>query len=154
MYKKLELEIKKLGISHYVITNDGVNIIGNFQIPSGVRIKKLPFKIDVCYGNFNVSRNDIESLENFPNRVLGDFHIGWNNITSLSNGPKFVGGDYYCYDNPIKTNYSNTEIIGRFHTTLAEEGLEFINHSSFVTKNYNNWRKLYNRKFIINKIIK
>lgn len=150
---KLKYEIERLGIKEYVVTDSGVDILQDFQLPPNIQIEKLPFKVDVCYGDFNVGRNQLKTLENFPNRVMGEFHIGWNKITSLEGSPSYVHGDYYCYDNPIKTNYCDTEIGGGFHTTLKEDGLVFINES-FVTKNYNEWRKWVKRKKIINQIVK
>ena len=143
-------EIKRLGINNYEITDHGVNILEDFFLNH--RLDKFPFKVNICSGHFNVARNEIKSFENFPNRILGDFHCGWNKIESLENGPEYVGGDYYCYDIPIKTNYCETEIIGDFHTTLTETGLEFIRPGSYVTTNYKQWVKHIKRKKILDKL--
>lgn len=148
---ELEKILEKLGIDHYDITSEGININQNFQIPNNISLKKIPIKINICFGDFNLVRNDLITLENCPNEIYGDFNCGWNKLTSLENGPLIVHGDYYCYDNLLKTNFSNTIVKGRFHTTLKEDGLDFINQS-YVATNYEFWLKNEKRKRILNKI--
>lgn len=149
--KTIRQYLKEFGISSFKITEDGVDIYQNFYLPTNIKIDKLPFKINVCHGDFNIARNNINSFENFPYKVYGDFHIGWNKFESLEGGPIYVKGDYYCYDNPIKTNYTNTKIDGKFNTTLIEDGLNYINNS-FVVSNYSEWQIKYRRKSLIEKI--
>jgi hypothetical protein len=62
----------------------------------------------------------------------------------LEFGPDYVGGDFYCKYNKLTDNYCDTEIAGRFYTSLKQDGLEFYN--------YNEWRKLYKRKLILDDI--
>jgi hypothetical protein len=149
------MEIEKLlelfNIKDYKITPRGVNIYENVQISEKIRIKKIPFNINICFGTFSVIRNDLTTLENCPRKIYGDFHCGWNKLTSLENGPSYVDGNYYCYENLLKSNFSNTIVTKKFHTSLKEQGLEFINNS-YVVSNYRLWQEMIKRKRILNKI--
>ena len=149
------MEIDKLlelfNIKDYKITPRGVNIYENVQISEKIRIKKIPFNINICFGTFSVIRNDLTTLENCPRKIYGDFHCGWNKLTSLENGPSYVDGNYYCYENLLKSNFSNTIVTKKFHTSLKEQGLEFINNS-YVVSNYRLWQEMIKRKRILNKI--
>ena len=149
------MEIEKLlelfNIKDYKITPRGVNIYENVQISEKIRIKKIPFNINICFGTFSVIRNDLTTLENCPRKIYGDFHCGWNKLTSLENGPSYVDGNYYCYENLLESNFSNTIVTKKFHTSLKEQGLEFINNS-YVVSNYRLWQEMIKRKRILNKI--
>tara|TARA_B100000767_G_scaffold56802_1_gene52431 strand:- start:118 stop:588 length:471 start_codon:yes stop_codon:yes gene_type:complete len=149
------MEIEKLlelfNIKDYKITPRGVNIYENVQISEKIRIKKIPFNINICFGTFSVIRNDLTTLENCPRKIYGDFHCGWNKLTSLENGPSYVDGNYYCYENLLKSNFSNTIVTKRFNTSLKEDELEFINNS-YVVSNYRLWQEMIKRKRILNKI--
>lgn len=149
------MEVEKLlelfNIKDYKITPRGVNIYENVQISEKIRIKKIPFNINICFGTFSVIRNDLTTLENCPRKIYGDFHCGWNKLTSLENGPSYVDGNYYCYENLLKSNFSNTIVTKKFHTSLKEQGLEFINNS-YVVSNYRLWQEMIKRKRILNKI--
>lgn len=149
------MEVEKLlelfNIKDYKITPRGVNIYENVRISEKIRIKKIPFNINICFGSFSVIRNDLTTLENCPRKIYGDFHCGWNKLTSLENGPSYVDGDYYCYDNLLESNFSNTLVQKRFHTFLKEDGMEFID-DSYVVSNYRLWQEMVKRKRILSKI--
>ena len=57
----------------------------------------------------------------------------------------------HCYDNVLETNFSNTIVKKKIHTTFKEEGLEFVNNS-YVVSNYRLWQEMVKRKIILNKI--
>ena len=148
---KVEKLLELFNIKDYKITPRGVNIYENVQISEKIRIKKIPFNINICFGTFSVIRNDLTTLENCPRKIYGDFHCGWNKLTSLENGPSYVDGNYYCYENLLKSNFSNTIVTEKFHTTLKEDWLEFVNNS-YVVSNYRLWQEMVKRKNILNKI--
>ena len=58
--------------------------------------------------------------------------------------PEYVGGYFFCHYNKLTDNYCETEIGGSFYTSLEQDGL--------TKDNYNDWRKLYKRKLILNDI--
>ena len=78
------------------------------------------------------------------NKVSGNFDCGDNNLTTLKGSPRWISGDFYCDDNDLTDNYCDTEIGGYFYTSLKQDGLTEVN--------YNEWRKLYKRKLILNDI--
>ena len=74
----------------------------------------------------------------------GNFSCKDNRLTSLEFCPDYVGGSFWCRYNNLTDNYCETEIGSKFYTTLEQDGL--------TEDNYNEWRKLYKRKQILNDI--
>ena len=74
----------------------------------------------------------------------GNFSCKDNRLTSLEFCPDYVGGSFWCNNNQLTDNYCDTEIVGEFYTSLEQDGL--------TKYNYNEWRKLYKRKQILNDI--
>jgi hypothetical protein len=62
----------------------------------------------------------------------------------LEFGPEYVGSDFWCNYNNLTDNYCDTEIGGSFYTSLKQDGL--------TKDNYNQWRKMYKRKMILDDI--
>ena len=99
---------------------------------------------------FSCNNNQLTSLEFSPDYVGGYFICDDNQLTSLEFGPDYVGDDFYCEGNYLTDNYSDSEISGDFYTTSKQDGL-IINNNNRAT-NYNEWRKLYKRKKILDDI--
>ena len=78
------------------------------------------------------------------NKVSGSFDCDYNKLTTLKGCPRWVGGSFSCQYNQLTNNYCDTEILGDFYTSLKQDGL--------TEDNYNEWRKLYKRKLILNDI--
>jgi hypothetical protein len=81
--------------------------------------------------------------------VGSSFYCNWNRLTSLEFGPEYVGSDFSCNNNNLTNNYCDTEIGGNFFTTLNQDGMIFDYNE--IT-NYNEWRKMYKRKMILDDI--
>lgn len=64
-------------------------------------LTSLPFKFGRIYGNFDISLNELTTLENCPTYVEKSFGCSENYLTSLEHGPKEVGGSYYCGQNKL-----------------------------------------------------
>ncbi len=56
-----------------------------------LQLNVIPVKFGKIEKNFNVSQNNLDSLEWAPSIVGGDFFINHNNLTSLIGAPKEVG---------------------------------------------------------------
>ena len=58
--------LKKYGVHHYTINNDGsVNILQDLNL-SGLQLTKLPFVISYVKGNLDISNNQLDSLVGCP----------------------------------------------------------------------------------------
>ena len=58
------------------------------------------------FGNWNISKKKLVSLEGSPNHITGRFNCSYNDITSLIGGPQKVNGDYNCEYNQL------TDLVG------------------------------------------
>ena len=156
---------KKYGIENYTINSDGsIDVDGNVNLWDK-RLTELPLTFNKVNGYFECGGNNLTTLEGSPKWVGGDFSCVGNNLTSLDFSPEYVGGEFYCdnnqltslkgspkwvggyfscEDNNLTNNYCDSEICGYFYTTLKQDGL--------TKYNYNDWRKLYKRKMILNDI--
>ena len=119
----ISLICKQYGIENYTINDDG--------------------SIDVA-GDVDLSFNDLTELPLRFNKVTGRFNCSFNQLTSLKGSPVWVGGSFSCEFNYLIDNYCDSEIGGYFYTTLGQDGL--------TENNYNEWRKMYKRKQILNQI--
>ena len=108
------------------------------------RLTSLEFSPDYVGGNFDCDGNKLTSLKGSPKWVGGWFSCTINRLTSLEFSPDYVGDSFDCDDNYLTDNYCDTEIGGNFYTTLNQDGL--------TEDNYNEWRKLYKRKMILDDI--
>ena len=140
----ISLICKKYGIENYTINDDGtidVNGDVNLWIKG---LTELPLVFNKVSGNFSCSYNRLTRLKGCPRWVGGDFYCDFNDLKSLKFSPDYVGGDFNCGMNPLTDNYCDTEIRGDFYTSLKQDGL--------TENNYNEWRKMYKRKKILNDI--
>jgi hypothetical protein len=139
----ISLICEKYGIENYTVNPDGsIDVYGSVDLYD-CNITELPLRFNKVTGSFDCGNNNLTSLKGCPRWVGGRFSCRINRLTSLEFSPDYVGGDYYCEWNDLTDNYCDTEIGGGFYTTLKQDGL---------TDNYNEWRKLYKRKQILNDI--
>ena len=167
----ISLICENYGIKNYTINGDGsIDVDGDVWLyKKGLTELPLTFnRVDgdfICNenllttlkgsprwvgGSFACSRNQLTSLEFSPDYVGDNFYCYNNQLTSLEFCPDYVGGDFRCGSNYLTDNYSETEIGGYFYTSLKHDGLIINDYDRVI--NYNEWRKLYKRKKILNDI--
>ena len=140
----ISLICKKYGIENYTINDDGsIDVNGDVSL-SYDGLTELPLRFNRVTGYFNCSYNNLTSLKGCPRWIGGWFSCSNNRLTSLEFSPEYVGSNFYCYNNDLTDNYCESEIGGRFCTNLKQDGL--------TEYNYNEWRKLYKRKQILDDI--
>jgi hypothetical protein len=140
----ISLICKRYGIENYTINGDGsIDVNGSVNLYNK-GLTELPLTFNKVTGYFTCSCNQLTSLKGSPKWVGGNFYCNGNQLTSLEFSPDYVGGDFFCHDNELIDNLCDTEIGGYFHTTLEQDGLTMYN--------YNEWRKMYKRKKILNDI--
>ena len=139
----ISLICKQYGIENYTINSDGsIDVNGNvFLYKKG--LTELPLTFNKVTGFFHCGRNNLTTLKGSPRWVGGWFVCEHNNLTNLEFSPEYVGLDFWCNNNNLTDNYCDSEIRFGFYTTLKQDGL---------TDNYNEWRKLYKRKQILDDI--
>jgi hypothetical protein len=91
-------ELKKYKIKNYIINEDGtVDVEGDVDLSKNGLVR-IPIKFGVITGNFNVSDNDLKTLDNSPILVTLEFDCSENyNLMSLKNGPK-KARNYICHN--------------------------------------------------------
>jgi hypothetical protein len=146
----ISLICEKYGIENYTINSDGsIDVNGNvFLYKKG--LTELPLTFNKVTGNFDCGSNNLTTLKGCPRWIGGGFSCYDNHLTSLEFSPDYVGGDFWCQYNKLTNNYCDTEILGYFYTTLKQDGLMSSGYG--IPTNYNEWRKLYKRKLILNDI--
>ena len=140
----ISLICKQYKITNYTVNDDGsIDVVGDVDL-SFNDLTELPLVFNKVSGYFDCCHNRLTSLKGCP-RWIGDwFDFGHNRLTSLEFGPDYVGGYFICSSNQLTDNLCDTEILGNFYTSLEQEGL--------TKDNYNDWRKLYKRKLILDDI--
>jgi hypothetical protein len=140
----ISLICKQYGIENYTINSDGsIDVNGNvFLYKKG--LTELPLTFNKVTGNFDCGSNNLTTLKGCPRWIGGGFSCYDNHLTSLEFSPDYVGGDFWCQYNKLTNNYCDSEIGGDFYTSLEHDGL--------TEDNYNEWRKLYKRKQILDDI--
>jgi hypothetical protein len=135
---------KKYNIENYTVNSDGsIDVNGSVDL-SNYSLTQLPLVFNKVTGYFSCSSNNLTSLKGGPRWIGGWFSCNNNRLTSLEFSPDYVGGSFDCIWNNLTDNYCITEIKGNFYTSLEQDGL--------TKDNYNEWRKLYKRKQILNDI--
>ena len=135
---------KKYGIENYTVNPDGsIDVDGNVNLWDK-RLTELPLTFNKVNGYFDCGMNKLTSLKGCPRWVGSWFICSRNELPSLEFVPEYVGSSFYCIWNRLTDNYCDTEIGGSFYTSLEQDGL--------TEDNYNEWRKLYKRKQILNDI--
>jgi hypothetical protein len=145
----ISLICEKYGIENYTINDDGsIDVDGDVNL-WGLGLTELPLTFNKVSGDFTCGCNYLTTLKGGPRWVGGFFICSYNNLTSLEFSPDYVGDWFDCFNNDLNDNICYTEFNGGFHTSLKQDGLIFDYNK--VT-NYNEWRKLYKRKLILNDI--
>jgi hypothetical protein len=140
----ISLICKKYGIKNYTINSDGsIDVNGNVDLYDE-SLTELPLTFNKVTGYFDCSDNKLTSLKGCPRWVGNWFSCSNNQLTSLEFSPDYVGSNFWCRFNKLTDNYCDTEIGGSFYTGLKQDGL--------TKDNYNEWRKMYKRKMILNDI--
>ena len=135
---------KRYDIINYTINDDGsIDVDGRVDL-SFNGLTELPLVFNKVTGYFGCGYNKLTTLKGSPRWIGGSFSCSYNNLTSLEFGPDYVGSNFWCNDNKLTDNYCDSEIGGSFYTSLKQDGL--------TEDNYNEWRKLYKRKLILNDI--
>jgi hypothetical protein len=141
---------EKYNITNYTINGDGsIDVVGDVWLDNK-GLTELPLTFNKVSGNFICSTNELTTLKGSPRWVGGFFSCNHNQLTSLEFGPDYITLDYFCTNNKLVDNYCETEIGISFCTTLKQDGL-ILNLYKMAT-NYNEWRKLYKRKLILDEI--
>jgi hypothetical protein len=141
---------KEYNITNYTINDDGsIDVNGDVNL-WGKGLTELPLVFNKVSGWFDCVRNNLTSLKGSPRWVGSDFNCYRNQLTSLEFSPNYVGGDFSCEYNDLTDNYCDSEISKGFYTSLEQDGL--IINGYYRATNYNEWRKLYKRKLILNDI--
>ena len=143
----ISLICKKYNITNYTINPDGsIDVNGDVDLINK-GLTELPLRFNKVSGYFDCDGNQLTSLKGSPKWVGDWFSCILNKLTSLDFGPDYVGDDFFCGENDLIDNLCDTEIGAYFYTTLRQDGLIFDDNR--VT-NYNEWRKMYKRKLILN----
>jgi hypothetical protein len=140
----ISLICEKYNITNYTINDDGsIDVNGNVNL-SDKGLTELPLTFNKVTGWFDCGRNNLTTLKGSPRWIGGGFYCDHNILTSLEFSPDYVDRDFWCNNNQLTDNYCDSEIGGKFYTSLEQDGL--------TEHNYNEWRKLYKRKLILNQI--
>lgn len=98
--------LKKKNIQNYTISEDlYITVHDSVNLEGLISESKLPVKFDVVDGYFNISNNQLRSLEGSPKKVIRDFNCSHNKITTLFGGPLSVG-EFNCSNNELKKDLS------------------------------------------------
>ncbi len=126
-------------VKHFTILPDNsVDVKGNVRLAGKLaNLLKLPLNFNEISGSFDVSDNELVSLEGSPKKVSGDFMCFKNEISSLKGGPKEVDGSFIILHNNISSlNYSPAIVKEDFicsHNPLRDlEGLNLVHGSVFT----------------------
>jgi hypothetical protein len=140
----ISLICEKYGIENYTINSDGSIDVNGDVFLWNRELTELPLRFNRVTGSFECGGNNLTTLKGSPRWLGIDFSCVGNNLTSLEFSPDYVGGFFDCINNNLTDNYCDSEIGGKFYTSLEQDGL--------TEYNYNDWRKLYKRKMILDDI--
>ena len=146
----IEQICEKYEIENYTINDDGTIDVNGIVNLDNIKLTELPLTFNKVSGDFFCRFNQLTTLKGSPRWVGGSFYCNYNQLTSLEFSPDYVGGNFYCNGNDLTNNYCIAEIMGNFFTTLDQDGLVLNEYGK--STNYNEWRKLYKRKLILNDI--
>ena len=139
--------LKRHDITNFDILKDySVNVKGDVRLADKlVNLLKLPLKFNEVDGDFDISDNQLISLEGCPSKVGGNFHCFKNELSSLKGSPKEVGGsfivlknnitslkfapsivkdDFVCSHNPLSDLEGLNTVYGSVFTGVKLEGLK------------------------------
>ena len=94
---------KEYGIKNYTINPDGsIDVDGNVEL-GALNLNKIPLKFNNVSGYFNISSNNITSLEGFPKEVGDSVHCSYNKISTFEYFPNKINKNIYMYENPLES---------------------------------------------------
>ncbi|MGD9625959.1 MAG: hypothetical protein AB7D41_08090 [Arcobacter sp.] len=85
-----------------IINNDTYDFEDRGSILYSKNITSLKGCPKIIKGNFNCSKNELESLEYGPREVLGNFDCSNNYLESLKYSPEIVHGNFNCSRNKLR----------------------------------------------------
>lgn len=105
--------LRKHGITNFSILKDhSVDVNEDVRLSNKLdNLLKLPLKFNNVDGNFDISNNELISLEGSPSKVSGNFHCFNNEISSLKGSPKEVGGSFIVLKNNISSLKYSPSIV-------------------------------------------
>ena len=120
-FAEVEKWLREQGISNYTISEDlYVSVQGSVNLNGKLNGQKLPVKFKQVDGYFDISNNNITTLEGCPKTVSRDFNCSRNKLTSLFDCPAEVG-EFDCSHNLLKTlSYAPKEVKGSFDCSYNE----------------------------------
>ncbi|MFA7090968.1 MAG: hypothetical protein WC149_03850 [Arcobacteraceae bacterium] len=131
--------LDKYNVKNYRILDDmSVNVDGHVRLADRLaNLSKLPLSFNEVEGDFDISDNELISLEGSPRKVGGNFLAFKNEISSLRGGPKEVGKSFIVLRNNITTlEYSPSIVKEDFicsHNPLTSlEGMISVQGSVFA----------------------
>lgn len=97
--------LSKHDIKNFEILSDfSVNVKGSVKLADRLaNLLKLPLSFNQVDGDFDISNNELTTLEGSPRIVNGDFLAFKNELSSLKGGPKEVGGSFIILKNNISS---------------------------------------------------
>lgn len=118
---EIEAWLKEHAINNFMIAEDfEVTVQGNVNLNEKLNGKKLPIKFKMVDGYFDISNNNLTTLEGCPKIVTKDFNCSKNKLVSLFDGPT-EAGEFDCSHNNIKTlSYAPKEVRGSFNCSFNE----------------------------------
>ena len=127
-------EIKNFNI----LKDNSVDVIGDVRLSNKlVNMIKLPLKFNEVQGSFDISDNELTSLEGSPKKVTGDFIAHKNELSTLKGSPKEVGGNFIVLQNNISSlkfapNVVNEDFICSHNPLRDLDGLNIVKGSIFT----------------------
>lgn len=91
----------KSNVVEYSISSKGVvDIVGRVDL-SHKNLTHIPIQFGNIEGDFNISYNQLTSLQGAPQTVMLGFNCSFNALTNLVGGPSVVKKDYICSYNKL-----------------------------------------------------
>jgi len=152
---EVERWLHRNGIKKYhILPDNSVRVHGDVRLAGKLEnLAKLPLRFHEVEGDFDISDNELTTLEGSPKRVDGDFLafknelvslkggpievnknfiVLKNNITSLEYAPVRVKEDFICSHNPVKSLVGLVAVGGYVFTNVCVEDVksqEFVYNS-------------------------
>lgn len=147
--------LNKNRIKNFEFNQDGeINVKGGVNLAGKLEnFSKLPVVFNKIEGTFDISdneltsldgcpkyvakdficlKNEIKSLKGCPKEVHGNFIIIHNNIQSLKHSPNYVKGDFICSHNPITNLDGINTVDGDVFTNVL---IDSVKSQKYVYKN-------------------
>lgn len=112
-YLRVKDYLEYYSIENYTINDDlKVDVDGDVDL-SDKRLEEIPVIFGKVTGAFNVSRNNLKSLEGSPYYVGSSFFCTSNELENLKGSPVEVVGSFFCNNNRLETLEGMPAEIGR-----------------------------------------